>query len=140
MIHSDVKPISPVDVSESAGGEQATGASGTGDGGDPSSAECELVETPEVEEAQQQAPMPSLTLPSQSKRMEHRITHLPYRPWFDECVEAFGCERSHLSAALDKRVFLLVSVDYMFLSLKGLILKDPARRQWEDLQTIVCGC
>ena len=58
MIPSDVMPISPVYASESSsGGEQAIGASGTGDGGDPSSAEGEFVEGPEVEEAQQQAPM-----------------------------------------------------------------------------------
>ena len=73
MIHSDVEPISPAYASELAGGEQATRASGAGDGGDPSSAEGELVDTPEVEEVQQQAPMPSPTLPSQSERMEHRI-------------------------------------------------------------------
>ena len=132
MIHSDVEPISPpVYSSELAGGEQATRASGAGDGGDPSSAEGELVETPEVE-VQQQAPIASPTLPSQSERMEHRITHLPYRSWCDECVEAFGRERSHRSTALDERVFPLVSVDYMFLSPKGLILKDEASRQWED--------
>ena len=132
MIHSDVEPISPpVYSSELAGGEQATRASGAGDGGDPSSAEGELVESPEVE-VQQQAPIASPTLPSHSERMEHRITHLPYRSWCDECVEAFGRERSHRSTALDERVFPLVSVDYMFLSPKGLILKDEASRQWED--------
>ena len=77
MIHSDVEPISPpVYSSELAGGEQATRASGAGDGGDPSSAEGELVESPESE-VQQQAPIASPTLPSQSERMEHRITHLP---------------------------------------------------------------
>ena len=131
MIHSDVEPISPVYASESAEGEQATGASGAGDGGDPSSAEGELVEAPEAEEVQQQASMPSPTLPSHSERMEHRITHLPYRSWCDECVEAFGRERSHHAASLEKRTFPLVSIDYMFLTPKGLILKGRDGL-WED--------
>ena len=108
------------------------GASGTGNGGDPSSAEGELVDTLEAEEAQQQAPKPTPTLPSQSERTEHQITHLPYRSWCDEFVESFGRERSHRSPALDERVFPFVSVDYMFLSPKGLIFKDEAKRQWED--------
>ncbi len=131
MIHSDVEPISPVYASESAEGEQATGASGAGDGGDPSSAEGELVEAPEAEEVQQQASMPSPALPSHSERMEHRITHLPYRSWCDECVEAFGRERSHHAASLEKRMFPLVSIDYMFLTPKGLILKGRDGL-WED--------
>ena len=65
MIPSDVEAISPVYHSEfSSGGEQAIGASGTCGEGDPSSAEGELVEVPEIEEAQLQTPMPSPTLPS----------------------------------------------------------------------------
>ena len=132
MIHPDVEPISPpVYSSEVTGGEQATGASRTGDGGDSSNAEGEIVESAEVE-VQQQPPTSSPTLPSQSERMEHRITHLPYRSWCDECVEAFGREHSHRSTGVDERVFPLVSVDYMFLSPKGLILKSEANRQWED--------
>ena len=70
------------------------------------------MEAPEVEEVRQQAPMPSPTLPSLSERMEHGITHFPYRSWCDECVEAFGRERAHRPAALDERVFPPVSVDY----------------------------
>ena len=112
MIPQDFEPISPpVYFSESAGGERATGASSSGDGGDSNSAAGEIMESSEVE-VQQQKPIASPTLPSQSERMEHRITHLPYRSWCDECVEAFGRERSHRSTGLDERVFPLVSVDY----------------------------
>ena len=94
MIPSDVEPISRVYASESvSGGEQAIGASGTGDGGDPSRAEGELVEGPEVEEAQQLTPMPSPTLPSQSERMVHRITHLPYCSWCDVFKHSAVSER-----------------------------------------------
>ena len=119
MIHQDVEPISPpVYFSESAGSERATGASSSGDGGDSSNAAGEIVESSEVE-IQQQTPIASPTLPSQSERMEHRITHLPYRSWCDECVEAFGRERAHRSAALDACVFPLISVGYMFYSRKG---------------------
>ena len=28
--------------------------------------------------------------PTASQRAEHADTHIPYRPWCDECVEAFG--------------------------------------------------
>ena len=90
MIHPDpVQPISPIYHSEQdSGGELATRASGDGDGGDTSQTEGELVEGPE--EVQAQKPMPSPVLPSQSVRRKHRITHLPYRSWCDEIVEAFG--------------------------------------------------
>ena len=105
MIRSDIEPISPVYASESSSeGVQANVASGTGDGGDPSRAEGELAEGPEVEEAQLQALMPSPALPSQSERMKPRIGHLPYRSWCDGCVEALGRKRSHRSASLDERV------------------------------------
>ena len=91
----------------------------------------ELVETPEIEKAQQQAPMPSPTVPSKSERMEYRITHFLYRSWCSECIEAFGRERSHQSTSLDKWMFPLVSIDYMLLTPKGLVPKGQ-ERHWED--------
>ena len=49
----------------------------------------------EAEDAQSRTTRPSPTLPSASEFKAHKITHIPYRSWCDECVECFGREWGH---------------------------------------------
>ena len=41
--------------------------------------------------------LPSPYMPSISEIRLHKTTHLPYRSWCDECVEAFAREWPHLA-------------------------------------------
>ena len=65
--------------------------------------------------------------PTASQRAEHADTHIPYRPWCDECVEAFGRERGHFAHDhLGGRRIPLVSMDYLFVTEKGVFSRSDA--------------
>ena len=121
MVKADaIRPPVPAFSSELCSGDgQAAAASGSGLEVSTDSA----VEEPSVQgdEVQKHRVLPTPHLPTQSERMAHRITHLPYRSWCPECVEAFAREQAHKASALSEREFPLVSVDYLFLSPKGVI-------------------
>ena len=76
------------------------------------------------EEVQRQRVVASPTLPTLSELQKHRITHLPYRAWCPDCVEAFAREMAHHQSSLERREFPLISVDYFFLSSEGVITRD----------------
>ena len=60
--------------------------------------------------------------PTQAQLDEHRIDHLPYRSWCDDCVEAFGREWSHTASgeATGKRTIPLISCDYLYVTARGV--------------------
>ena len=68
--------------------------------------------------------LPSPYMPSVSEIRQHKTTHLPYRSWCDECVEAFAREWPHLrqDGPSDRRI-PVIHMDYAWLSEKGLFLK-----------------
>ena len=121
--HDDVirPPVYPRDV-DSGGGPAAEANGASVDGSEKQVIE-DLVDESPVDEVQAHKSLPTPVLPSLSERMEHRITHLSYRSWFPEWVEAFARERAHKSVVTEERQFPLVSVDYFLLSPKGVVLR-----------------
>ena len=87
------------------------------------------------EEIQAQRTLQSPVLPTLSELQKHRITHLPFRAWCPDCVEAFAREMAHRLSAHEKRDFPLISVDYFFLSSKGVVTRDEVDNQWDNPQT-----
>ena len=47
------------------------------------------------EDIEQINTLPAPDLPTQAEVEEHRVTHLPYRSWCDDCVEAMAREFGH---------------------------------------------
>ena len=110
MIHQDDAirpPVFPLEVD--SGGGPAAEAIGVGVDGSEKQLVGDLIDEAPVDEVQAHKSLPTPVLPSLSERMEHRITHLPYRSWCPECVEAFARERAHKSAMTEERQFPLVS-------------------------------
>ena len=58
-------------------------------------------------------------MPTVSEIKEHKTTHLPYRNWCDECVEAFAREWPHLhkDGPSDRRI-PVIHMDYAALAEK----------------------
>ena len=104
-----VEAISPAvyqtDVDSGGEQDQATVLTKDNNGIAASQAHGEVIEGLSEEEAQTQLPLPSPVTPSSLMRAEHKACgHLPYRSWCDQCVEAFGRERSHASGLKDEDV------------------------------------
>ena len=70
--------------------------------------------------------------PTASEVADHDLTHLNYRAWCPDCVEAFGRECAHHATDTSGRVVPLVSVDYCFLTDKGIVLRDEVDYDWES--------
>ena len=68
------------------------------------------------------------------------MSHLPYREWCPECVEAFSRERARLSSSTEAREFPPVSVDFSFLSDKGVLPKAESKNKWHDPQRVRFEC
>jgi len=64
--------------------------------------------------------LPSPYMPSISEIREHKTTHVPYRSWCDECVEAFAREWPHLHQKSNGRSIPVIHMDYACLTEKGL--------------------
>ena len=72
-------------------------------------------------EAVQRRELPSPYMPTISEIRPHKTTHLPYRSWRDECVEAFAREWPHLQrVGLNGRTIPVIHMDYACLTEKGL--------------------
>ena len=110
-------------------GDQATAASE----GSKAVAASEDAEGPE--EIQAQRKLQSPYLPTLSELQQHRITHLPFRAWCPECVEAFAGEMAHRRSSHERRDFPLISVDYFFLSSKGIVTRDEVENKWDSPPT-----
>ena len=77
--------------------------------------------------------LPSPYMPSISEIRQHKTTHLPYRSWCDECVEAFAREWPHLARdGPSGRAIPVIHIDYACLTEKGLF--RPSELSEEDLK------
>ena len=73
------------------------------------------------EEAGVRKALPSPYMPTISEIRHHKTTHLPYRSWCDECVEAFAREWPHLRGENpNRRSIPIIHMDYAYLTEKGL--------------------
>ena len=80
--------------------------------------------------------LPSPYMPSISEIRLHKTTHLPYRSWCVECVEAFAREWPHLARdGPSDRVIPVIHIDYACLTEKGLF--KPADLNEEELKHAV---
>ena len=128
------KPVSPLFPIETAAesGQVVPGLAGSDAGVEAEGAEgleaaAETAAEPSGkvdEEVIPQRRQASPAQPSASEVADHNLTHLRYRAWCPDCVEAFGRERSHHAVDPSGRVVPLVAVDYCFLAEKGIELKD----------------
>ena len=74
--------------------------------------------------------------PTRQERMEHELTHIPYRSWCDHCVRGKCAAMAHRKSTLeDDRKIPVVGVDYAFLKrsdetgdviseVKTMVIKD----------------
>ena len=76
------------------------------------------------EEADPTKSPPTPVMPTQSEVEEHRISHIPFRCWCPECVEAMGREDPHRTIDHERRKVPTIAIDYMFLTYKGVKLAD----------------
>ena len=91
--HPSLRAVSPLFPISSEDGDVAGDAAG--DIGPPVGGGDSLIESEEVE-VQPKIKIPTPDAPTASELAEHRDGgHMPYRPWCDECVEAFGKEEAH---------------------------------------------
>ena len=134
--HESISPLLPTELSSE--GVQATAAD------KKAHASEELTNQPiEPEEVRQQRVPTTPYLPTLSELQKHRISHIPYRSWCPDCVEAFARENAHRATDPTLRDFPLISVDYFFLSSKGVITRDETDSQWEtpadDTMRVLAG-
>ena len=85
-----------------------------------------------IDEAQPQKAVKSPCMPTLSELKEHRFSHVPYRAWCPVCVEAYALEKAHLASSTEASEFLLVSVDYFFLTAKGVFTRAESENKWDD--------
>ena len=101
----------------------------------------EAIHAPE-EEVKATKTVRSPPTPTQQEIDEHRVSHLPYRSWCPECVEAFGRERGHRRQE-ESRSIPLVSCDYMYLTKNGMFAREELDEAQRDASTRVlimyCG-
>ena len=82
-------------------------------------------EQQEAEEVQPRRAQPSPDAPTESEMRDHKVDHLPYREWCDECVEGFGRERAHPAGSRSsERRIPVVHLDHLFLTSHGLLAKQ----------------
>ena len=96
-----------------------------------------------TEEAVLRKALPSPSMPSIAEIRLHKTTHLPYRSWCDECVEAFAREWPHLRGdGPSDRSIPVIHMDYACLTEKGLF--RPRELDEEEIKhavtTIVVYC
>ena len=82
--------------------------------------------------------LPSPIMPTVSEIREHKTTHLPYRSWCDECVEAFAREWPHLSSdGSGARTIPVIHMDYAYLTEKGLFRRSELSEE-ELRRAVTC--
>ena len=109
--------------------------------GMPSEDEAAAIHAPE-EEVKTAKAVKSPPMPTQQEVDEHRVSHLPYRSWCPECVEAFGRERGHRRQE-EHRTIPLVSCDYLYLTKNGVFARNELSEDQQEASTRVlvmyCG-
>ena len=127
------QPVSPLFPTETAveSGRVVSGLAG-GDAG----VEVEGAEAagPEDDIAETLPPrrQASPEQPTASEVADHDTTHLNYRAWCPDCVEAFGRERAHHATDTTGRVVPMIAVDYCFLTDSGIVFKDDVDYGWQS--------
>ena len=104
------------------GGEGEVSPEGDGD--------CEPIHLPE-EEVQGTSGIKAPIAPTQKEIDHHRLTHLPYRSWCQECVEAFAREWAH-KAHGDARGVPLISCDYLYVTKNGFLARSELAEDERD--------
>ena len=103
--------------------------------------ESETIHMPE-EEVRGVSGLKAPTAPTQKEIDRHRLTHLPYRSWCPECVEAFAREWAH-KAHGDTRAIPLISCDYMYVTKNGIFarseLSEEEREAAARVLVMYCG-
>ena len=136
LTHSTpVRPPTDIRVDKGSGGDAAAGGTGvgvdgvgmggtayetkeilTGEGAQPIP-EGEEINTDEDVEPIKTLPTPDLPTPAALE--EHRVTHLPYRSWCDDCVEAMAREFGHKTAEQSGRRIPIIGFEYLAMSRRG---------------------
>ena len=123
-----VSPLFPISSDDGDVAEAVGDVGPQGDGGD------DLVESGEVE-VQPKIKVPTPEAPTASELAEHRDGgHMPYRPWCEECVEAFGKEDAHAAHdRMHKRQIPMIALDYLFFTSKGIFTRIELQTQEPEL-------
>ena len=79
---------------------------------------CEAAEETEVRRV-----LPTPDMPSKSDVDKHRIDHLPYASWCEDCVEGCGIEFGHSTSSKESHSIPVIGFDYMFLTSKDVLTK-----------------
>ena len=141
---SSTTPVSPILPAIASEGDEVVEDAGRADDQDVEEVELPAVRIDDQAEAegnvgQESAPrkaLPSPYMPTISEIRLHKTTHLPYRSWCDECVEAFAREWPHLRhSGPSGRSIPVVHMDYACLTEKGLFKKNEMTE--EELQHAV---
>ena len=125
-----VSPILPSDTPVESG-RQVRGDAGSGEA-DVEAADADTARVELEEEVLPQRPQASPEQPTASQIADHDLTHLHYRAWCPDCVEAFGRERAHHAKDPSGRIVPLIAVDYCFMSEKGIHLRDEVDYSWTE--------
>lgn len=71
--------------------------------------------------------------PSRQERVEHDLTHCPYRSWCEHCVHGKGVSHGHFQRQPDEESSIpLIGVDYAFV-----IKTDADQKQLSEVTTMV---
>ena len=82
------------------------------------------------EEVEQLRSIKAPQMPTQEEVDLHRISHLPYRSWCPECVEAFAREWAHKDRETTRSI-PLVSCDYMYATKNGIFARNELESEDE---------
>ncbi|MDE0892834.1 MAG: hypothetical protein OSB14_11680, partial [Planctomycetota bacterium] len=80
-------------------------------------------------------------MPTQEEIDLHRVSHLPYRSWCSECVEAFAREWAHKDREV-ARTIPLVSCDYLYVTKNGIFARNELSEDERDaaVRVLVMYC
>ena len=102
-------------------------------------------EAGDLEAAEETHPVRAVRAPQMPTQQEidlHRVSHLPYRSWCPECVEAFAREWAHRDKD-EERIIPLISCDYMYITENGIFgraeLSEEERQAAARVLVMYCG-
>ena len=75
-------------------------------------------------------------MPTQAEVEDHRVSHLPYRDWCEDCVAGRATGEPHKSNPVKSR-FPVIAIDYFFLTKDDLCAKkdllQSSGESWRQL-------
>ena len=95
------------------------GSHSSGQGGEDPQGADEQKDGNAVEEARVPKVIPSPVAPTRAQRMEHNITHLPYRSWCSHCAKGRGRADAHRGGQAQEYQKPQLSADYWFMGASG---------------------